>query len=399
MLTADLAMSWRRGRRIGPRSLDPRDASALSTADDVIRLVSEYVGRPRGDLERAFEEYVGVGTDYRTLRGLFKLLDERCVYATSSVIEPAALRRDVFRRAAQVHPVDAESRKRVWEESAKAHDVAIEDAENSLHADLGSQQILVEFETPQPSELLDHYNLAQAQALLYRALRMTLHIRVRDANECRRIFDAIKRHRLIHTLRGDEDAGFTVTLDGPASVLHRTQKYGIHLAAFLPTLLGCAGWRLTAEIETKAKGIATYEIDSESTTLRAPPGGEEPWRHPAVAKLLEALDATVGDWRISPATTVVDLVGAVVVPDAVACGPDGARVFLEVLGFWTPRSLEQRLHELTDSRTPYLLLVSRELLASREDVPEPRPNVLIFKTSLDVRVLRERLDSLRCVTS
>ena len=77
MLTADLAQSWQRGGRTGPRYLDTEDRSYLREAADLIGIFKEHEGHRRADLEQSLQEYVGVGTDYRILRGLIKLLMDR----------------------------------------------------------------------------------------------------------------------------------------------------------------------------------------------------------------------------------------------------------------------------------------------------------------------------------
>src|ERR687887_631657 len=107
-------MSWRRGRRTGPRAVDAGDPGLLRTAGDLVEIVRDHVGRPRAELDRAFDEYIGTGTDYRTLRGLVKLLMDRCEFETSSPVDPLALRREVFLRAAAAHPVRAEARERLF---------------------------------------------------------------------------------------------------------------------------------------------------------------------------------------------------------------------------------------------------------------------------------------------
>jgi predicted nuclease of restriction endonuclease-like RecB superfamily len=51
-------------------------------------------------LESELEEYVGTGTDYRILRGLIKLLTDRCEFETASVAAPEDIRRRVFSKPA-----------------------------------------------------------------------------------------------------------------------------------------------------------------------------------------------------------------------------------------------------------------------------------------------------------
>lgn len=398
MLTADLAMSWRRGRRTGPRTVDVDDASLVETADALVALVSEHVGRPRAELERAFDEYIGTGTDYRVLRGIIKLLDDRCVFETSSPVEPAALRREAFRRAAAAHPVDAESRDRVLREAAEALGTAPGGIDAFLYADLSGNQRLEGFEALDGRDLLERYNLAQAQALLYRSVRMTLHVEPQEPAGMRRLFDAIKAYRLIYALSGDARRGYEIALDGPVSIFHRSQKYGVQMAVFLPALLRCSGWRMEAEIEIKPRGSAAFELDGR-TTLRPPDEFEPPGRHPVVEKILGGLLAADGAWRAEPSTEIVDAAGTAYVPDVVVRHEDGAEISVEVLGFWTPKSLAARLAGLGSARaTRYLFAVSEELLASRDGLDEIPPNVLVFKSSLDLKALRAALERLRAAS-
>ncbi len=98
MLTADLAMSWQRGDQIRPRYLNPDDADYLQAADELISLVRQHLEGRRRELQRALDDYIGIGTDYRILRGLIKLLVDRCEFATVAPMEPADLRRNLFFR-------------------------------------------------------------------------------------------------------------------------------------------------------------------------------------------------------------------------------------------------------------------------------------------------------------
>src|SRR5919112_724024 len=105
MLTADLAMSWQRGDRINPRYIDAEDEEYLRAAEDLIALFVSHDGRTRAALEESLAEYVGTGTDYRILRGLIKLLTDRCEFETSAPAEPSEIRRALFLKARARHPV------------------------------------------------------------------------------------------------------------------------------------------------------------------------------------------------------------------------------------------------------------------------------------------------------
>src|SRR5262249_56195556 len=105
MLTADLAMSYRRGNRITPRYLQSDDPRHLQTAADLTLIVEQHRGRRRAELERALDEYIGVGTDYKILRGLIKLLTDRCEFETAGVKDQAQISLPLFTKASAHHPL------------------------------------------------------------------------------------------------------------------------------------------------------------------------------------------------------------------------------------------------------------------------------------------------------
>src|SRR5919205_1533048 len=108
MLTADLALSWQRGDQIRPRYIETEAEEYLREAEDLIALFAEHEGAERASLEESLQEYVGTGTDYKTLRGLIKLLSDRCEFETSSPADPVEIRRAVFLKARAAHPVVSE---------------------------------------------------------------------------------------------------------------------------------------------------------------------------------------------------------------------------------------------------------------------------------------------------
>src|SRR5215204_4903262 len=345
MLTADLAMSWQRGDRINPRYIDAEDEEYLRAAEDLIALFTDYGGRTRAALEESLQEYVGTGTDYRILRGLIKLLTDRCEFETSA---PAEL-------------LDA------------------------LYADLPGNQRLTRFDPLTAGELLDLYNVAQAQALLYRSVEMRLWLEPQPPEGFRELFGAIKAYRLIHTVKGNSREGYEVRLDGPASIFQRSQKYGIQMAVFLPALLLCKGWRMRAEIQGRGGQVAYFELTSEQTRLRSHYPEVTAYQNPVTDKLAAVWSRAATDWALEPSSEVIDLGDSAFIPDFVLPHAEtGGRVFLEVLGFWTPEHLRERLLEFDHSGVKNFILAAwDELRGTRDPMTNIPPNTIVFKRSLD----------------
>lgn len=386
MLTADLALSWQRGAQIKPRYIATENAAWLDAAAALVEIFREHQGCTRAELEEALEEYVGTGTDYKILRGLIKLLLDRTEFAAGVEAVPVDLRRAVFLKARSVHPVTDESgRGGVIEETGGELGCAPEVVRANLYADLPKNQRLVEFEATDARALLELYNVAQAQALLYRCVRMRLGVEPQAAENYRELFGAIKTYRLIHTIRGSASGGYEIELDGPVSMFHRSQKYGIQMAVFLPALLLCKGWRMRAEITSRQSGTAYFEMTSEGHALRSHYLSLPPYENPVREKLSNAWVRFESDWTLSESGEIINLGAGAFIPDFVLRHEQQERaVYLEILGFWTPQHLKERLLELEASGfRHYLIAAWEELRGSREPLVTEPPHTIIFKRSLD----------------
>lgn len=401
MLTADLAQSWLRGGRTGPRYIETEDTGYLHDAEELIRLFTEHEGRARQELAQALEEYVGLGTDYKIMRGLIKLLMDRCAFETVSSVDPIEIRRTLFLKARAVHPLidDEPLRAQVITDAALALGCAPEAVLAGLYADLPANQKLVEFEHLSENELLDLYNVAQAQALLYRCVEMRLTIEPQAAENYRELFAAIKAYRLIHTVKGSASKGYEVRLDGPVSMFHRSQKYGVQMAVFLPALLLCKGWRMRAEIAQKLGGggaPAFFELNSRQTQLRshylAAPREREAG---AQQKFYESWARFETEWTLEPSSEVIDLGESAFIPDFALSHPGGHFFYLEILGFWTPQFLQERLKELARAGIKnFIIAASDELRGSRDPLTRTPPHTIIFKTKLDPIMVELALNTL-----
>lgn len=386
-------MSWRRGARIFPRYLQTDDPRHLQTAADLALIVEQHAGRRRAELEQALDEYIGVGTDYKILRGLIKLLTDRCEFSTTTEKDPAEIRRALFNKASAHHPVLTESaREQIIAEAAVELECSPDDVMTGLYADLADNQKLIAFEKMSAEELLDRYNLAQAQALLYRCSEMRLWIEPQSPSVTRRLFAEIKAFRLIHAITGDAERGYEVRLSGPVSIFHRSQKYGVQMAVFLPALLLYPGWRMRAEIGTKT-GEAFFDLDSEQDGLRSHYVAEDvQTQNPQLAKLLEDFNKLEGEWSAQPNQEVIDLGEIAFVPDLVFTREGGEPIYLEMLGYWTPRSLNERLKEFARAGFEnYIIAASEEMRCSRDAPSQLSTNVIVYKKSLNARELQVRL--------
>lgn len=390
MLTADLAQSWRRGGSVRPLYIPPDDADYLQDAGHLIKLFGEHEGRARRELDESLAEYVGTGTDYKILRGFIKLLMDRCNFETASAKDPVEIRRALFRKARAAHPVtlDENLRQEVIREAALELACAPEVLTDGLYADLPENQKLSDFKQLDKVELINLYNLAQAQALLYHCVEMRLNVEAQNVDAYRELFSAIKAYRLIHTIKGSPATGYEVRLDGPVSLFHRSQKYGVQMAVFLPALLLCKDWQMRAEIAPQgqqSQGSAFYELSDKQKRLRSHYLNETPSENSISEKLAVSWGRLETVWELEAGREVIDLGESAFIPDYVLRHKeDGRRCYLEILGFWTPRHLQERLREFEHAGFKNFILAAwDELRGSRDPLTRIPPHTIIFKRSLD----------------
>ena len=397
MLTSDLAINWRRGDKITPRLIKTNDAIYLRDAEILSSIFDEFQNRTRGALERELEEYVGTGTDYRILRGFIKLLMDRSEFETSSVAEPVEIREKVFLAARKFQPVlpDSKQKNEVLETVAAQLNTDKDSLFACLYADLSAQQRLISFDIVSPKDLLDRYNLAQAQALLYKCVEMKISVEPSNLGNYRAIFGWIKHFGLIHSVTGNAVNGYEITLTGAASLFHRSQKYGIQMAVFLPALLLCQNWKIRAEIVQKNYVNSFYELSSDQKELTSCYFDEPEYQNPVFERLKRDWEKSGRNWQLQENTEVVDLGKTAFIPDFVLISPNGEKVYLDVLGFWTPKSLKKRLEEFESANfNKFIIAAWQELRGSREEPTFTSDNVIFFKSKLEPKVLEETAEKL-----
>ncbi len=390
MLTSDLVRVRVRKGRVEPMYLDTLSVDALEQAGALIGLFEEALanGWERGFLDESVEEKVGYGTDFLLWRGLAKLLYDRSAFEVRSVCDPVVLRRAVFERSAvmgyQYSGEDTEARTAVLGAVGEELGVDAGGILGSLYADLETRQVLVAFKSLTADSLLERYNVALAQAVLYRATRLVITMDAVDSNKLRYLFSAMKFHGLMHLARRTTKkktlGSYEVVIDGPASLFTQSRKYGLQMAKFLPALLNLDGWQLRAELQEDPKNRGVELLLSSETGLKSHYKMRGQWVSKEEKRFEERFGTVETDWKLKRQGTALDLAdNEVIVSDYVLTSLDGQKVYVEIVGFWRLAYLARRIEMLKSLKKPLVLVVSERLKADREVFKGGGPQVVFFK--------------------
>lgn len=424
LLTSDLLVT-----RISRGKIKPAyaafDTENLGLAGLLIETFGQHVGKTYGDLLAELEGYEEM--NYRFIRGLAQLLGRRSVIETDSIIDPSAAREAVFEACGGI-ALSAAEKKEAFRKAAKKFSISIPELEKALWADLEENQIIKSFLPLSPAELLRQYNLSLTQTLLFRAVDLDIWIK----GNFQTILWKILRSGLMYTLEDTGELPGKLTgrnrvddknkaglpelksvhlhLDGPASLFRMSERYGNSFAKLFPALQKSSSWSLKAGILFKSyqgKRILEFTLDDSEEAFKPLP---EASRYPEVflsgpqieesqeeyeiedeetrsykkkASVpetdteTEAYDSklekmfgssSLGNWKIKREPTILKAGKYAFVPDFVL-QRDGMKVYLEIVGFWTPEYLKKKIEKLKEVEEPVILLIDRKLRCSEKDFP------------------------------
>ncbi len=363
--------------------------------------------------------------NYRFIRGLSQLLGRRTVIETDAAVDPSLARETVF-EACEGMALSPAERKEALQKAAKKLSVSVRELEKALWADLEENHVVKSFLPLTPAELIKQYNISLTQTLFFRALDLDIWIKgdfqkllwkilrsglmysLEDADEEKDKLDKDKQDREkeepekkpIEKLedKPEELKAVHLHLDGPASLFRISERYGNSFAKIFPDLLRSKGWRLKAGILHKGyqgKRILEFTLDDSEEAFKPTPEAamypdiplqelqikEEKGEYQARIQETDVEEAVydstleqmfgslnLGSWKIKREPTILKAGKQAFIPDF-ALQRDSIKVYLEIVGFWTPEYLEKKIEKLKQVKEPVILLIDRKLKCSEKDFP------------------------------
>ncbi|NEZ62374.1 DUF790 family protein [Leptolyngbyaceae cyanobacterium CCMR0082] len=410
MLPSDLLIHRPRGDSIDAKQL-PLSKDWLAIATNLISLFQATVSDTQGSLNQKLQELEGEDTDYRIKRGLAHIL--RSSFSTFEIVsplEPQALRQRVFALAAASVPSPTAAQQHLENLASQLTQELDKDVEpihiqQGLYADLKENRILTQFDAPTPEALLHRYNLSQVQGIFYRASHVVLNLHRNDPGEYKLMFRYLKLFRLMAYIEGEADQGFTVTIDGPASLFKASTRYGLDIAKLVPAILHVTRWHLSATLQwkdtyTKALSAKSYTLDSECDLVSHYPPGK-PYDSMVEAafadRWMTLVEKGKTPWQLEREVDLIPIPGSVMIPDFRLVHPDGRVYLLEIVGYWRPEYLRKKFAQVQKSDCQNLILAISERLNLAKagiDIDNVPAKIVWFKDKLQPKSLLSLLEEL-----
>ena len=399
MLTKELAIAAFENGRLVPDRLNRRvHARYAGYAEDMLQIYRIGVGRSRRDLHKAVHSVFEKESDcpLRRIDAFCKLLDDASNFIGGRPGPSAALRREIFQRAAVMHPlVESADRLFTHDETTAKAEIAAQMGQSwsnldaQLFADVMENQRLETFDGyANGAALLARYNVAQVQVAVFRATEMIVWV----SADFKPILRYAKLAGLMHTIRQLNEGRYEIRLDGPASSLGSTRRYGVAMAKFLPALIACKGWRLHAVVATPRSGklVSLDLAPADGLTSHLPP--PEEFDSGVEERFAQQWGEKRDGWSLEREGEILHISQKAFMPDFVVRHDDGRKVLLEIVGFWTPAYLKAKFQTLRLFKEHRILLaVAAPASRHVSDVP---PDAIHYKSSLRPKDVLQRLADL-----
>ena len=345
MLPSGLLITRRWHNRIKPVYVELNQEN-LSVAHLIIQTYTDHLGKRKFELNEALSSLEDLGYDYRFIRGLSILLNQNCLLESKTTLDPFKIRKHVF-KITHKHgfPTTPNARRSILHRSASELGITIETLENTLYSDLANELILKDIEPVTPQSLLRRYNLSLTQTLFFYSTELIFTV----TGNWQRIFRQIKLLGLIYTLQ-KKDKGYEIKVNGPTSLFKLSRRYGTSLAKLLPTIFKSQDWSVKAKIfRRKREGrLLNLDLDSHKhgkyfESVEIP---EEEVYDSLVeqdfAKRFNLLDT---GWTLTREPNPLPVGRHVMLPDFLF-KKDCLTIYLEIVGFWTPQYLQNKIKKL-----------------------------------------------------
>ena len=251
--------------------------------------------------------------DYKLVRGLYTLLERRCIFSSWNHAEskakisgnysgynldPFNIRKNLFEESStQGYALNDHERKEIINSVASKNRISHETIVREMWADLEENMVLEGFKPIEPEKLISWYNLSLMQTLLFNSTK--LEFSVRGGFSWKRTLRTVKKLGLMYNLyyrqkeRPQEDQkkasnnepnedinpadsgignsahaysnydnDVLCSIDGPLSIFKLTDRYGTAIAKLLPSIIVSKEWSIKALIvrKTATLGKKIYEF-------------------------------------------------------------------------------------------------------------------------------------------
>jgi predicted nuclease of restriction endonuclease-like RecB superfamily len=388
----------------------------------IIKMYEDMADRKlsKSNLDQNLLELEGKNPDYKLVRAICHLLEQRCEYVShesqfsnarnNGTMNPILLRRQIFEISSLLgYPVTGNERKNIIQKIASKNNLSVNDVEIAMWSDLEKNKYLKSFDSLTSLQLVAWYNISALQTLLLNSVKMEFSIY--GGFNWKKILRKTKQLGLMYYLyseskyesqtnahikkneilpENNEQNKVICTVNGPLSIVRLTDRYGMAIARLIPSIIFSEIWSIKATILRKSISGSkkTYDFELSSTdkdiplfdasTFHLQSDQKSPSELSSNNDSMDYFDSSVEKkfmdkfLKFSTGWSLFREPDPLILSNGKAFIPDfvfekyGVKVYLEIIGFWTEDYLKRKLEKIKDltksetgaSTGPDLLIVA-----------------------------------------
>jgi len=372
---------WR--GRVRPLLLEPEGLPA-ALAEEVLVRFKKWLGRSKeevfegmGDLEELALE---AGLDMRVVRALVTLAARAARFEPLKLsVDPVKARLEIFCEACRRFgfALNENERNEILVKVADKLGCSLEELEEVLKR--YQEEVLVAPPDMSPEELIKEYNLSMVQTLTFKALNLDVRVRAKGY-QVKKLLRTVKRLGLLYTAEKLGE-GVRILIDGPASLLRQTRRYGTRLARLIPYVLQMDRWRIYAKILARSR-VLYFTLDDSSSKLfpRREVEVEPVFDSELEEEFYKSLCRIAPAWKVEREPEPLVVGRYILIPDF-SVSSNTHKVYIEIVGFWTKEYLERKLKKLKELKGVKMIVAVDEELACSSFKTLPH-EVVVFRRKL-----------------
>jgi predicted nuclease of restriction endonuclease-like RecB superfamily len=388
----------------------------------IIKMYEDMADRKlsKSNLDQNLLELEGKNPDYKLVRAICHLLEQRCEYVShesqfsnarnNGTMNPILLRRQIFEISSLLgYPVTGNERKNIIQKIASKNNLSVNDVEIAMWSDLEKNKYLKSFDSLTSLQLVAWYNISALQTLLLNSVKMEFSIY--GGFNWKKILRKTKQLGLMYSLyseskyesqsnahikkneilpENNEQNKVICTVNGPLSIVRLTDRYGMAIARLIPSIIFSEIWSIKATILRKSISGSkkTYDFELSSTDKDIPLFDASTFHLQSDQKSASELSSNNDSMdyfdssvekkfmdkflKFSTGWSLFREPDPLILSNGKAFIPDfvfekyGVKVYLEIIGFWTEDYLKRKLEKIKDltksetgaSTGPDLLIVA-----------------------------------------
>ena len=371
MLTKDLIRFTIKNDIVNPSFINLKTPSVKSACEQLLAVYSDGVNLSKKEISQNSSAIMNSLHSSKIARGLNKILLDNCEFEKNDGGDYVSLREKLFEKSAKYYFSPSAD---LFEEIRRGFD---EHFLNDIYGDHPDCEKLISCEIKTVEELVDEYNISLIQGLLLNAENLTINTESGDKTTMRYFFRQIRFNQLLCNVSKTSE-GYSIFIDGPASILENSSGYGLKIACFFRIICRVQDWKLFAAINTAAQ--------KHSLILNSGFIGQKEVLSAYYPKEFEIFRQNFEEkselWEISDEIEPFSFDGKrIIVPDFLFINRQtGKKVQLEIFHKWHKSQVSKRLDDLKNyGGDNFILGIDTNLYKSIENDIDEKIQSKIFR--------------------